>query len=93
MAMRAFDVPLEGSGRSYVGKLEVDGGTLTVRLKSLANGKLRFSAVGKRIDLSSIDTQNRDLTVALEIGDTAFVKNRNLRGARRVFRLPSRKRT
>jgi hypothetical protein len=60
---------------------------IVLRLRG-SGDRLRFSAIGRRVDLTALDTKNRDLTVALEISGAAFVKNRNLRGAKRVFRLP-----
>ena len=53
-----------------------------------ARDGFRFSAVGKKLDLAALDTGNRDFTVALDLGGTQFVKNRNLEGKKRVFKLP-----
>ncbi len=47
-----------------------------------------MSLVGKRLDLSPLDTGNQDVTVALVAAGSNFVQNRNLEGKGRVFKLP-----
>jgi hypothetical protein len=69
----------------------VGKGRITVVLKRLRNGDWRLSGAGRRLDLSPLDVDDRDLMVALEVGETAFVKNRTLTGKKRVFKLPRRR--
>jgi hypothetical protein len=87
MVIRSWTVPMNAADGGFDGRLTDGGGNLVVHVKDIGHGKLRFSASGKKVDLSSIDLPDRELTVSLEIGGTAFVKNRALRGTRHVFRL------
>jgi DNA-binding beta-propeller fold protein YncE len=82
---------MRGSARRARGRAKVGKGSITVVLKRLRNGDWRLAGAGRRLDLSSLDVENRDLMVALELGETAFVKNRTLTGKKRVFKLPRRK--
>jgi DNA-binding beta-propeller fold protein YncE len=76
------------AGGGFVGRLAGNGGRVTLRVRDLGDGTFRFSASGSGVDLTSLGSINsRDLTVSLEIGGTAFVRNRHLKGVRRVFRL------
>ena len=86
MAVLAADVPLKGRGRLR-GHASLAGGKLTLTLSPHGSG-YRFTLAGQRLDLSSIDTGNRDLTVALVIAGTSFAQNRNVIGKRNVFKLP-----
>ncbi len=86
MQIIAADLPMKGHGHLR-GRAPVAGGVLTLVLNRRAGG-YRFTLTGKHLDLSTLDTGNRDLTVALVIGGTNFVQNRNLAGKRNVFKLP-----
>ena len=77
------------------GRATEGGGMLTVTLRRIPDG-YRVRVRGAGLDLAPFehvdgDPTNRDLTVALEIGGTTFVRNRNLRGRVAVFRLPRRR--
>jgi hypothetical protein len=87
MTMVSVPVPMEAAGRGFVGRTG-EGGTVIVRLRNVGDGKLRFSASGRGVDLAPLATGNPDVTVALEVGGTNFVKNRKMTGSRNVMRLP-----
>ena len=90
MTYRSWAIPMQAKGRAFVGELADGGGSFVVRLRRVGGDQLRVTVAGRQIDLTALDTQNRDLTVALEIGGTTFVRSRNLHGAKKVFRLPRR---
>ena len=94
MAIVARTLVMKG-GRRLVGRSS-EGGLVIVKL-SPAGGGYRFTATGKRLDLSMLapdagDPKSRDLTVAFEVSGASFVRNRNLVVKRNVFKL-SRRRT
>jgi DNA-binding beta-propeller fold protein YncE len=91
MAVFERTVTLEGRGRRLRGRLREGRGSIAVTLKRAGTG-FRLLAVGKRLDLSALDSGNRDLTIAVESGGVTAAKNRSLEGKRRVFKLPRRRR-
>jgi hypothetical protein len=88
MAFLTAAVPMKGRGR-LVGHTTLAGGKLALALSPHAGG-YGFKLVAQRLDLSTIDTGNQDLTVALVIDGANFVQNRNLTGKKNVFKLPSK---
>jgi hypothetical protein len=85
----------KNGGRRFTGR--VAAGTLVLALKPKADG-FAFRLKGKGLDLSALDTGNRDLTLAIEIGKRGdfaaaqFVQNRALTGNKKnVFTLPKKK--
>ena len=95
MAILARSVRLGAGGTRLTGRATEGGGTLTVTLRRIPDG-YRVRVRGAGLDLAPFehvdgDLTNRDLTVALEISGTTFVRNRNLRGRAAVFRLPRRR--
>jgi hypothetical protein len=82
----------ERHGRSAVARVKESGAHVTVKLRALPGGRFRFTAQGSGSDLAALNTGNHDLTVALEMSGVSFVKNRNLVGKKRVFRIPRRRR-
>jgi hypothetical protein len=91
MAIVSRALVLRGRGRRLRAR-SVEGGAVSLALREIGSGAWRLSAKGKRLDLSALNTGNRDLTVAVELGETSFVRNRALRGKKRVFKLPRRRR-
>ncbi len=91
MAMLKRTLAMKGKGARSSGRSTMGGGVVTLTLRRGRNGTYRFTAGGKHLDLAALDTGNRDLTVAVEVGKTSFVLNRNLVGKKRVFKLPRRK--
>jgi hypothetical protein len=95
MAVLEQSVTARGKGRRFSGPAA--GGVLALALKPKGGG-FAFTLKGKKLDLSTLDTGNRDLTVAIELaksGDFAaaqFVQNRTLSGKRNVFKLPKKRR-
>jgi hypothetical protein len=79
---------MKGHGRLR-GAASFGGGTATLVL-TRRHGGYRFSLNVKRVDLSTLDTGNRDLTLAMVISGTNFVQNRNLTGKKNVFTLPKK---
>jgi len=71
-------------------------GGLALVLRRARDG-YRFTLKAKGADAASLDTGNRDITVAFEFGKTGdfaqaqFVQNRNLTGKKNVFALPKNK--
>jgi DNA-binding beta-propeller fold protein YncE len=71
-------------------------GGLALVLRRARDG-YRFTLKAKGADAASLDTGNRDITVAFEFGTTGdfaqaqFVQNRNLTGKKNVFALPKNK--
>jgi hypothetical protein len=97
MTSLALDFPGR-SARRLAGRTSVAGGVVTLVVRR-SRGGYRFVARGRRLDLAAFDTRaagtNPDLTVAFEIGDATFVKNRSLaplKGRKDVYRLPKRRR-
>jgi hypothetical protein len=80
-----------GRGRSHVARLKESGANVTVKLRELAGGRFRFTVRGAGSELKKLDTGNHDLTIALEVSGVSFVKNRNLEGKKRTFRIPRRR--
>lgn len=88
-------LPLAKKGKGGAGTSRDDG---VVALKLRPKGAdWTFTLTGKKLDLSALQTGNTDLTVALSIGNTSFVRNRYLDVVKRrgkptgVLRLPKRK--
>ncbi len=90
MAILSATLAMKGSGHLR-GQAALAGGRLRLDLARHLGG-YRFTLTGSRLDLSSLNTGNRDLTVALVISGTNFVQNRNLAGKRNVFKLPVKSR-
>ena len=90
MAIFTRTLKLKGTARSSSGRSTQGGGVVILRLRA-AGGTFRVSATGKGLDLSALDTGNRDLTVALEVAGAQFVRNRNLVGKKNVFKLPRKR--
>jgi len=94
MAILEQQLAAHGNGKRFSGPAA--GGTLSLVLKP-KNGGFRFTLKGKGLDLSTLDTGNRDLTVAIEIGKTGdfaaaqFVQNRLVAGKKNVLTLPKKK--
>jgi hypothetical protein len=91
MAILSRTLTMKGKGRRLVGKSTEGGGAVNVTLTRNAAG-YRLNASGKGLDLSALspdagDPNSRDLTVAVEISGTSFVKNRNLAGKKNVFKI------
>jgi hypothetical protein len=87
MAILTTAVPMKG-GRQLRGRATLAGGKLALTLSPHAGG-YRFKLVAQHLDLSTIDTGNGDLTVALVVDGANFVQNRNLTGNKKnVFTLP-----
>ncbi len=82
---RAFT--MKGKGKHFSGRSTEGGGVVTLAVVAGKSG-YRFAASGTGLDLSALNTGNRDLTVALEVSGNQFVKNRNLTGKKNVFKLP-----
>jgi hypothetical protein len=84
---------MRGNGNRSTGR---DGG-ISLLLKRTPKD-VQFVLKGKGTDLAALDTGNRDLTVAIEIGKTGdfasaqFVQNRNLVGKKNVYTLPKKRR-
>jgi DNA-binding beta-propeller fold protein YncE len=91
MAIVSHTLKVKGHGRRITGRARSSQGRIRVTLVRLSGGRYRFKATGKRVDMSELDSGNRDLMVAFEIGDATFAHSRNLVGKRNVFRI-SRKR-
>jgi DNA-binding beta-propeller fold protein YncE len=88
MAVLDANLAMKGRGR-LSGRASLAGGTLKLVLTHRSGG-FRFTLTGKHLDLSTLDTGNRDLTVAMVISETNFVQNRNLAGTKNVFKLPKK---
>ncbi|HJQ82850.1 MAG TPA: hypothetical protein VKA21_02150, partial [Candidatus Binatia bacterium] len=84
-------VTMRPRGRGFTGRSRESGLTVALALRRLPAGRYRFKARGAGAALAALDTGNRDLTVALEIGGVSYVKNRNLVGSRRLFRTARRR--
>ena len=96
MAILSSPLAMKGGGRRLVGHASAGGGVVTLVLTRKGTG-FRFTAKGRGLDLSALesdagDPRSRDLTVALEISGSSFVRNRNLVGKKNVFKLRSRRR-
>ncbi len=95
MAILESTLAARGRGRRFTGS--AGGGTLSLALKP-KRGSFAFTLKGKGLDLSTLDTGNRDVTVAIEIGKggefaaAQFVQNRVLTGKKNVFTLPKNRR-
>jgi hypothetical protein len=88
MAILDATLTMKGGGSHLVGRASVNGGVVTLVLRRHGRSGYRVALSGKRLDLSALDTGNRDLTVSLQISGTNFVRNRNLVGKTNVFKLP-----
>jgi hypothetical protein len=93
--MAILEQTLESSnGRRFRGAA-MGGGALSLAVKSKANGST-FMLKGKGLDLSTLDTGNRDVTIALEFGKTGdfaaaqFVQNRVVTGKKNILTLPKK---
>lgn len=97
MAILQRTMTLAVKGKGARGQ-STDGGTIVLKLKTRGDGYV-FTLTGKALDLAALDTTNQDLTVAMSIGDTTFVRNRYLDEVKRrgkktgVFTLPKRKKS
>jgi hypothetical protein len=80
---------MKGKGKRFNGKSTEGGGVVALVISAAKGGIYRFAAAGTRLDLSALDTGNRDLTVSIEVSGVQFVKNRNLTGKRNVLKLPN----
>jgi DNA-binding beta-propeller fold protein YncE len=95
MAILEHAFAARGHGRRFTEPAA--GGVLSLALRPKGGG-FAFTLKGKRLDLSTLDTGNRDLTVAIEVGKTGdfaaaqFVQNRVLSGKKNVFTLPKKRR-
>jgi hypothetical protein len=73
------------------------GGRLTLTLRRKGEAA-RFTLKGKGLDLSTLDTGNRDFTLAIELGKSGdfaseqYVQNRVLTGKKNVLTLPKKRR-
>jgi DNA-binding beta-propeller fold protein YncE len=90
MVILSRSINMRGRGRRTVGR-SADR-RVRVVLQGIRGGGFRFTAEGKRVDIVDLDTGNRDLSVAFEIGPVTFASNRNLAGKKNVFKLPRRRR-
>jgi DNA-binding beta-propeller fold protein YncE len=91
MAIVTRRLMLARRGRRFSGRMREAGTSVALRLREISGGRFRFAARIRGRALSTLDTGNRDVTLALEIDGVSFVRNRNLKGRRHVFRLPRRK--
>jgi sugar lactone lactonase YvrE len=91
MAIYEQTIALDARGRRFRGRVKDGRGSVVLTLRRTGDG-FRLSAIGKRLDLSALDTGNRDVTVALVAGGTNCVQNRNLAGKSRVLKLPRKHR-
>ena len=78
-------------GSSARGKSTDGGGTVSLTLHAQHGGTYKFMLVGKKLDLSALNTGNADLTVALVAGDAQFVRNRTLLQHGQAYILPKKK--
>jgi hypothetical protein len=78
-------------GRGFMARSDEGGVAVRLRLRQLAGDRIRFTASGAGPGVAVLDTGNRDLAVALEVSGVSFVRNRNLAGRKRVFRIPRRR--
>lgn len=88
MKILSRNLVMRGRGRRAVGRSK--DRAVRVVLVALASGDFRFTANGRAV-LTDLDTGNRDLSVAFEIGTVTFAHNRNLAGKKNVFKLPRRR--
>ena len=91
MTIVARRLALARHGRRFSGRAREEGTTVALRLREIPGERFRFALRIRGTTLSTLDTGNREVTVALEIDGVSFVRNRNLKGRRHVFRLPRRK--
>jgi hypothetical protein len=82
---------MSGGGKRFSGKTSDGGGTVSLTLRTQRDGSYRFVLIGKQLDLSTLDTGNLDLTVALVAGDAQFVRNRTLVARKQVYTLPRKR--
>jgi hypothetical protein len=85
---RTFDMTTKGSranGRA------TENGIVSLTLRKQGDGSYRFTLVGKKLDLSALDTGNPDVTVAFVVGDAQFVRNRNLVLRKATYALPKKR--
>jgi DNA-binding beta-propeller fold protein YncE len=93
MAIFSRVVPMKSKGKGFAGRMRAGGGTVLVKLRTLAGGAMRLTASGRGTDVELLDTGNRTLTVALEASlanstrKANFVKTRTIQGKKRVFQL------
>jgi len=87
MQILSRTITMKGKGKRFSGKSTEGGGVVTFTVTAGKGGVYRFAASGTGLDLSVLDTGNRDLTVSIEVSGDQFVKNRNLTGKKNVFKL------
>jgi hypothetical protein len=92
MTIRTWTVTMKGKGKRFSGKATGDG-NINVKLSGGNGGNFKLTFVGKKVDLSALDTGNPDVTVSVEIGQAQFVRNRNLVAKKGVYKLPKGKRS
>ena len=90
MAILSRTLTVKGKKKSFTGRSTTGGGVVMVKLKAASGGTFKFTAVGKGLDLSALNTGNPDVTVAVEVSGVQFVRNRNLALKRNVFKLSRR---
>jgi hypothetical protein len=88
MAIFSREIAMQGGGRSFRGS-STEGGVVKVKLKQKGDG-FTVIASGKKLDLSALENDTDDFTVALEIGPKQFVKNRILAAKKNTRRLPKK---
>jgi hypothetical protein len=92
MAIREWAIPMKGRKKRFAGKV-TDDGTVTLKLASGSSGSFRMTLVGKKVDLSALDTGNPDVTVSIQVGTAQFVRNRNLVAKKGIYKLPKQKKS
>jgi DNA-binding beta-propeller fold protein YncE len=89
MVLFERQIPMEAHGAGFKGKSSDGSVSLSVRTKG---GSSRFVLVGKKLDLTALDTGNPDVTIAFVVGEAQFVQNRTLAAKKSVYTLPPKKR-
>jgi hypothetical protein len=92
MAIAERHFTMDGKGGRLTGKATDADGTVSLAVRKARGGSYRFTIVGKHVNLAQLDTGNRNLTVALLVGDAQFVRSRHLAQRKQTFTLEKTKR-
>ncbi len=96
--MAILEARFAANGGSKHFKGTMAGGKVTLTLKRGKGAPVRFTLRGKGLDLSTLDTGNREFTLAIELGksgdfaDEQYAQSRVLTGKKNVFTLPKKRR-
>jgi hypothetical protein len=96
-SVTADPASVRGRGRRLAHRARQPSGTqgpLKITLTRVRDGRWRVVVKGRRADLGALDNGARDVTVALVVGETQFVRNRLLTVTKRgrALTLPKRRR-